>query len=361
MKASTAIGRGLQFVRPAVHSVTGGLQKIAKLYGMRVKRRRLLVRAILARKAVDLVVDRTDTFDDNAILAFVTVRNEMERLPFFLNHYRALGVDHFLFVVNDSDDGTLEFLNAQPDASVWATTASYKQSRFGLDWINGLLMRYGNGHWCLTLDADELLVYPHHETRPLQALTEWMDDQNLRALPAMMLDMYPKGQVGQAVSEPGQNPIDILSWFDHGNYCLQVQEPMQNLWIQGGPRARMFFADDPRRAPTLNKIPLVRWNWRYAYVNSTHSALPPKLNQVYRRDGGERVSGILLHTKFLDTIVQKSVEEQARKQHFNKSELYDDYYAALSENPVLWNEHSTKYLGWKQLEELGLLSSGGWA
>jgi hypothetical protein len=30
-----------------------------------------------------------------------------------------------------------------------------------------------------------------------------------------------------------------------------------NLWIQGGPRARRFFADDPERAPALNKIPLV--------------------------------------------------------------------------------------------------------
>ena len=33
-----------------------------------------------------------------------------------------------------------------------------------------------------------------------------------------------------------------------------------NLWIQGGPRARgCSFADDPKRAPALNKIPLVKW------------------------------------------------------------------------------------------------------
>ena len=43
---------------------------------------------------------------------------------------------------------------------------------------------------------------------------------------------------------------------------------MRNLAIQGGPRAR-FFAKDPRRAPTLNKVPLVRWQRGYVYVNST--------------------------------------------------------------------------------------------
>jgi len=327
---------------------------------MRLKRRRLLVRAVRARRSVICALDRTQDLPASAILAFVTVRNEMERLPFFLDHYRKLGVDHFLFVVNDSSDGTFEFLKDQLDTSIWTTTASYKASRFGLDWINGLLMKYGHGHWCLTLDADELLVYPHHETRPLQALTQWMDSQRLPALPAMMLDMYPKGAVGQTSQDTSENPIDALPWFDHGNYCLQIQQPMQNLWIQGGPRARAFFDQDPRRAPTLNKIPLVRWHWRYAYVNSTHSALPAKLNQVYRQDGGEHISGILLHTKFLETIVQKSVEEQQRKQHFNKSEMYDDYYAALVESPELWNEQSTKYNGWRQLEELGLMSSGGW-
>jgi hypothetical protein len=76
--------------------------------------------------------------------------------------------------------------------------------------------------------------------------------------------------------------------------------------VQGGVRARMFFGKDPRRAPTLNKTPLVRWDRRYAYVSSTHSLLPRRLNHVYDTTGGEKLSGILLHTKFLHTIVEKS-------------------------------------------------------
>lgn len=330
-------------------------------YGARTKRRRLLIRAARHRRDLAGVMDRTQAIAPGDILAFATVRNEMERLPFFLEHYRALGVRHFLFVDNASTDGTAEFLQDQPDASVWTTTASYKASRFGVDWINALLMKHGTGHWCLTLDADELLVYPHHDTRPLPALTQWLDREGLVSMQAMMLDMFPKGPVGSTPDGAGGNPLDHLQWFDGGNYGLQIQHPMHNLWIQGGPRARCFFADDPRRAPTLNKVPLVKWHWRYAYVNSTHAALPPRVNRSYARDGGEFISGALLHTKFLDTIVEKSAEEKTRQQHFNKADAYDDYYDALTSNPTLWHDQAVQYTGWQQLEDLGLISSGGWA
>ena len=84
----------------------------------------------------------------------------MIRLPHFLDYYRRLGVDHFLFVDNGSDDGTAEYLAAQPDVSLWATNHSYRLARFGVDWLGWLQWRYGHGHWCLTVDADELLVYP---------------------------------------------------------------------------------------------------------------------------------------------------------------------------------------------------------
>ena len=71
-----------------------------------------------------------------------------------------------------------------------------------------------------------------------------------------------------------------------------------------------FLPTDPRRAPTLNKVPLVRWQRGFAYVNSTHAILPRRLNAVFDETGGEMISGVLLHTKFLPIIVEKSAEEQ---------------------------------------------------
>ena len=307
-----------------------------------------------------MVNDRTAMIGKGAILAFVTVRNERVRLPYFLEHHRKLGVQHFLFVDNASKDGSREWLAEQPDVSLWVTRAGYKQSRFGLDWLTWLQRRHGHGHWCLTLDADEILVYPFWETRNLRALTLRLEAEGRRSFGAMMLDMYPKGPLGVQDYAAGQDPIEVLPWFDGGNYVVQVQPRMRNLWIQGGVRARAFFAAEPRRAPTLNKVPLVRWDRSYAYVNSTHAILPRGLNAVFDEAGGEWLSGILLHTKFLPVVVEKSREERQRRQHFANSALYEDYYHGVIANPDLWCPQSSRYTGWRQLEAMGLMSRGGW-
>nr|WP_241741325.1 glycosyltransferase family 2 protein [Gemmobacter straminiformis] len=327
---------------------------------MRWKRRRLLARAIGKRHDLAPVVDRTADISRDDILCFAVVRNEALRLPWFLEYHRNLGVARFLIVDNASTDGTQDLLSAQPDVSLWRTGAGYKASRFGLDWTNWLLARYGHGHWCLTLDADEALVYPYCDTRDLRALTGWLDGQGRDMFPAMMLDMYPKGPVAVQEYRAGDDPFAVLQWFDSANYGMRVQKPMGNLWLQGGPRARMFFADAPERAPTLNKVPLVRWNRRYAYVNSTHSLLPPRLNRFYESDGGEAPSGLLLHSKFLNLAVARAAEEKARGEHFSNAALYDRYYDELSSNPDLWCSTSRRYDGWRGLEALGLMSRGGW-
>ncbi|MBC7480156.1 MAG: glycosyltransferase family 2 protein, partial [Pseudorhodobacter sp.] len=294
-----------------------------RVYRLRWRRRRVLVRAYRKRDQIQAVQDRTARIKPGAILAFVTLRNEALRLPHFIDHHRRLGVDHFLIVDNDSDDGSRDWLAGQGDVSLWMTKDGYKQSRFGLDWLTWLQRRHGHGHWCLTLDADEILIYPHWETRPLRALTERLEQDGLRAFGTLMLDLYPQGPLASQHYAPGQDPLEVLPWFDSGNYSVQVQPRMRNLWIQGGPRARTFFATEPRLAPTLNKVPLVLWHRSYAYVNSTHALLPRHLNEVYEVDGAERLSGILLHTKFLPVIVKKSAEGRERQQHSANSTLHD--------------------------------------
>lgn len=333
---------------------------LAMAYRLRWKRRRLLFRAFRKRRQLKPVIDRTGQIEPGAVLCASTVRNEAVRLPFFLDHHRKLGVGHFLFVDNGSDDGTAEYLADQPDVSLWSTSHSYRLSRFGVDWLTWLQVKHAHGHWCLTLDADEIFIYPHHDTRPLPALIDWLEENGRQSFGALMLDMYPKGPLGAQSYAPGENPFDTLCWFDGGNYVMQRKPDLQNLWIQGGPRARIFFADNPRRAPTMGKTPLVKWNRRFAYVSSAHSLLPRRLNHVYDDQGGERTSGILLHTKFLNTVVDKSAEEKSRKEHFANSDLYDNYYDSLTANPDLWCEKSTRLISWRQLEAMGLMSKGGW-
>ncbi len=326
-----------------------------RAYRMRWKRRRLLFRALRKRRQLAAVADRSAQLRKGQILLFSTMRNEALRLPFFLEHYRKIGVDHFLIVDNASDDGTGELLAGQPDVSLWRTDASYKLARFGMDWLTWLQARYGHGHWCLTVDADEIFIYPDWENRSLAGLVAGLEAVGRRSYGALMLDLYPRGRLSAHPYRAGQDPCDILQWFDAGNYEFRYQPDLQNLLIRGGVRSRMFFAEDPARAPTLSKTPLVFWNRRHAYVSSTHSLLPPRLNHVRSRHPPHPPSGVLLHTKFLHMVIGKSREDRIRRQHFENGALFQAYYEALIDDPVLWNADSIRYRGWRQLVALGLM------
>jgi len=326
-----------------------------------LQRKRWRLRAFRKRRELTAVHDRTEQIKSDDILVFSTLRNEKIRLDYFLNYYRELGVNHFLIVDNGSDDGSPEYLSTQKDVSVWSTQASYKRARFGVDWLNWLQSRYGHDRWCLTVDVDEFLIYPFCDTRPIRALTDWLDASSIRSFSAMLVDMYPKGPLNAYPYQEGQDPFEIANWFDSGNYSIQKNSQFGNLWIQGGPRARAFFHDVPERAPALNKIPLIKWHRDFAYVSSTHMALPRGLNQVFDEWGGEKASGCLLHAKFLDTFGQKSEEELRRKQHYANSHEYKAYQRHLKQNPDLWCNWSEKYINWRQLEILGLMSKGNWA
>ncbi|KPA23444.1 hypothetical protein shim_03780 [Shimia sp. SK013] len=330
-------------------------------YRLRVRRRYRLGRSIRKRRELRPIVNRTGSIKRDDLLLFSTLRNELIRLPFFLDYYRDKGINHFLIVDNDSDDGSLEYLSEQPDVSVWHTRSSYKKSRFGVDWLNWLQFRYGHEHWCLVVDPDEFFIYPFCDTRPIRALTDWLDASSIKSFSAMLLDMYPRGPITENPYRSGQDPLDIACWFDAGNYTMSKNAAYGNLWIQGGPRSRVFFPDNPELAPALNKIPLVKWNRRYTYVSSTHMLLPRGLNQVYDEWGGEKASGLLLHAKFIDTFTAKAEEELRRNMHYSASVEYHAYAERLRDNPELWCKWSEKYINWRQLEILGLMSKGNWA
>ncbi len=327
-------------------------------YKLRLKRRRYLWRSFRSRHQLQRVHDRTDSLTDRTVIAVTTLRNEILRLPYFLKFYRARGIGHFLIVDNGSDDGSLEYLSEQPDVSLWRTEASYRNARFGLDWMTWLQIRYAHGRWCLMVDADELLVFAQDDRLDIPALTAQLEARGQTAFGALMLDLYPKEALGAQTYQSGQDPREVLQWFDPEGYRRVRQNPLGNLWVQGGARERAFFEQAPERSPTLNKIPLVKWNRRFAYVNSCHSILPRELNFAYDGPGGDQPSGALLHTKFLPEIVSKSETEKQRGEHFNDPAAFDHYYDTLTSAPCLYHDGSCQYEGPQQLESLGLLTSG---
>lgn len=326
-------------------------------YRTRWKRRELLWRCIRAGRRLSPLSDRTGQIAAGDILLFATVRNEIDRLPEFLDHYRGLGVDHFLIVDNHSDDGSADYLRGQPDLSLWRSGDSYRAARFGMDWLGALQFRHGHGHWCVTVDADELLIYPDYPRQSLTDLTARLDREGVPAMGALMLEPFPTGPLGTADAGPDAPMMTRLPWFQPGPFRTRIVQPRRNRITQGGVRER-FFRDDPDLSPTLNKLPLVRWHWRHVYVNSTHSMLPPRLNDCYDGPGDPRLSGVLLHGKFLPQIAAKSDEELQRGQHFVDPARHRAYHRELTTGPVLHSTAAQRYEGWEQLVALGLMGTG---
>ena len=308
-------------------------------------------------KELRKVFDRTNSIRRGSILLVMCLRNELHRLPFFCNYYRKLGVDHFLVVDNNSTDGLNDWVREQPDISLWHTKASYKASKFGMEWCNYLLNRYGVGHLCVTVDPDEFLVYPNMETRNLRDLGEYMQTEKRDSFHTVMLDAYSDRPLSETIYRSGDNPFEVCPYFDRDGY-VQISTPTMPTFTRGGPRMRVHNRLTPEKSPALNKIPVVWWQRNFRYVSSMHDLKPMRLMRV-QDAWNPAISGALFHFKFFSSLSEKAREEMKRKQHFAGSAEYQQYLE--TSDPVYYEEGlSVRYESVEQLIRLGLICRGNW-
>ena len=282
------------------------------------------------------------------IRAFLLVRNELARLPWLLAYYRGLKVDRFLFLDNGSDDGTREWLLDQgPDVHVFAAAGSFAGSAAGMQWVNALLDEHGVGAWCLTVDADEALVYPGCEHAGLPALVRYLEATGAEAMLAIMIDMYAEGPVDRVRYRPGDSLIDAFPWFDGEGYVRRDSSEFPFVRIVGGCRARCFHGAVDA-APILQKVPLIKWQRDIKYTSSKHTAFPCALGDV---------TGALLHFKYLPDFADHVAREAQRGEHYLGGAEYRGYRHRLEHDEplVLMSPISRRYRDSEQLVELGLI------
>lgn len=285
------------------------------------------------------------------VLACVVVRNEAARLPFFLDYYRQLGVARFLVVDNASTDGTADLLAAPSDVTVWRSDLAFSRANFGAGWFEPILRAHGVGHWTLIVDADEMLVYPDCETRPLPALCAELDGAGKRALDGVLLDMYAARPIRDTHYAPGQDPRQVCPYFDRQFYHAAYAEwtPYRNqLTLVGGARQRVFGAGGDY---VISKVPLVRYDTDVVLIGGQHwTSLPPE--QIAERGCA------LLHFKYMAAFPAYVRQEVARGEHFGGAMQYEEYARALAEDDTLSlydPAHSIRYRDSHQLVELGVI------
>jgi len=283
------------------------------------------------------------------IIAFSCVRNESLRLPYFLEYYRSLGVQRFIIVDNASGDDTVDLLLSQDDVHVFFTEESYAGSKCGVTWLNDLLSRYGTGHWTLTVDADELLVYPLCEKIDLHQLTRYLDSIGTQGLVSFLLDMYSDKAIQNTRYTAGTPFLDLCSYFDRDSYHEKDENSVP---VRGGPRYRLFWEgrDREKPSPVLRKTPLVKWRDGLEFEASTHVIANLRMAAI---------TGALQHFKFFSDFYEYAERETERKEHWDNAAQYSSYWEVLCENRDLsaMSEDSVRYRNSTQLVELGLIKT----
>ena len=284
---------------------------------------------------------------ESEIIAFSCVRNELLRLPYFLEYHRKLGVDKFIFIDNGSTDGTKDYLLSQDDSHVFYTEESYAGSNCGMDWLNQLIPQFGTNHWILTLEPDELLIYPKCEVINLKLLTKYLDMIEAQAMKTFLLDMYSDKAINDTCYRTGESFLNYCRYFDSNSY---YEHDENNIPTRGGPRDRLFWQGHNRekRSPYLINIPLVKWRKDLKYECGTHIISNVELATLI---------GCKQHFKFFSDFYTYAETETHRKEHWDNAAQYETYWDVLSNNPELCGMYdgSLKYIDSMQLVKLGMM------
>ena len=312
--------------------------------------------------------------------AFLVVRDEALRLPYVLDYHRSLGVARFFVADNVSNDGTLDYLMEQSDCHVYSAPGSFAAANFGVNWLNQLIEWHGQGHWCLSIDADELLVYQDCESIPLPRFCDYLDASGANGLYSVMLDMYSETPIEDAKYQRGTPFVDTCPFFDRDYRFRRRRTPSLRPFptheFIGGPRLRCFYSEFMEAGVVGWSMPkLVRsMRSRLGVSSETWGVMPPMLIKIPLIKGGAghwltnhkttplhlaSVSGVLLHFKFFSDFHDRVMTALAERQHFDASSEYARYEAALRLNPRLsfYYEGSTQFSNSHDLVKLGFINT----
>jgi glycosyltransferase involved in cell wall biosynthesis len=314
------------------------------------------------------VIHSEITTIDARIWAVVTCRNEIDNLPGFFSHHRNLGIEHFIFVDDLSDDGSAEFLKKQADVILLTINCRYPAYKHEFRSI--ICDAALENKWVIFLDVDERLIYRDMERVSFPQFVDRLERNGCDAVIGIMVDGYQP--VVPAGVKPDAPLRDQGYWFDSTGYrAVSTNKATQAHWKTpkfdyfGGAQERLFFKSpfthgtqlerilsrisfdvigrprplrwpgveafrhwlsnrlqkfsksDGVTAPKQNKVPIIRWRLGTEFSGGVH-----RLNFEFRV-WPDRV--VLFHLKFnagFASRVARIVEEES---HAGGSEIYKKF------------------------------------
>ena len=299
-------------------------------------------------------------------VVFSTMRDESYHLPFFLDHYRNLGIADFLIYDDSSSDGTTEYLLSQDDVSVITSDVPYCAKVAGEQrWSSVLKQTIPNTFiktgWVILADADEYLYVPGNFGDIIE-FVRILEAQGSICAAASMVDFYPERLVDRLYPRDAP-PSSKCRYFDKGKLFDWPPGQLAPQQIRAGLRVRLlnlleqrhaeeyrriFGATGPELAKTWN-VPVLRCGTKAVVWNQHDVTVPPPDNV--------RLS--FAHYKFtykftpdLDAKISYALTSKA---YFNASAEYVFLDAALRhiENVSLIGPETVEFENAASLETAG--------
>ena len=192
------------------------------------------------------LVKSVENIKKNTVKLYCPIRNELSLLPLFLEYHRNLGIGCFVFVDNDSIDGSLDFLLTQDDCIVYQTKDSFKRANYAINWINELMQLHSRDQWAIYLDCDEFLVYENCESVPLADFLRSYNYADHNSFYAIMIDMYSDKEFGVFDIKDRCSLINTLYIDTDYIFRKYPRRPFKkcsqksNIEVLGGPRCRIY-------------------------------------------------------------------------------------------------------------------------
>jgi hypothetical protein len=287
---------------------------------------------------------------EGKITLYTVMRNEIYFAEAFFSHYRAIGVEQFLILDDKSDDGTLEFISAQPDCVVLRSEFGFghevfirrpdgnlEKKRAGTLFKRAIPEKYLLGQWSIYVDADEFLVLPSKVTSIRDMLGQ-LDAAGLNTVVAAVIDFYPEDLSGLCGSDRATSLPDLLKkyhFFDAvpivrlvaGKQPRTMQVPASSRLFRSfgikEPRGMLSWLPEwagdllpfPSPRTAWFKTPIVRWSSE-VWLEGSHKAnvLPPI-----------EVLLPIIHFKFTGDFRRRIDAAILNRSHFKGSVAYRNY------------------------------------
>jgi hypothetical protein len=251
------------------------------------------------------------------------VKNDLTYLKRFLPYYRNLGATGFIFIDNESSDGSREFLLKQPDVTLFSCPNPY--NHFAKDgWVCRAIAYNGLNQWYLVLDSDEFLSYPGMENSQLDKLIRTLEENGIKAARGFMLDMYPDYPLFSKDKDPGRFMEDYR-YFDPFSKWYNKNGDK----LIGGMRARVLGV-----YTALQKTSLMRCSKGVFPYESTHN--------MNKDDGvAEGMFYVLRHYKFLPGDYDKMKATAVKNTGYYSAERQRSYLSLAGVN--VKDDNSLRY------------------